>query len=489
MWLGQVPFKDFGMPVGYGFWIIPYLFFVIFGPYLVSLIKAQAFINIISMVVFRSTLKLFGLKESTIFFTILIFCLSFVLINFWPWYNHTVFVFELIALYFTLRYILKSRKFYNLIVSVLFIWLAVLTKQDGGGLSLMFVSVLLGAHLLYERDWKAIIYFAGSLLIIFVLLFVPFFHYDFGYWFNYGQEPHYSRISAYNFINDIFNGSDWIKGYLLLILILLFSRFKNIKSLIADKAFVYLTLLTIGILLQAMVIQVTSFSPPTVNLYFHSFAVAFILYFFQDKFQYNKLIVFVILTAALAFWQSQNPWKYSQKIFAKALPGLLNPPPDDVVSKGNWAPADTIKIEPVTWLNSDYQTLKNVKLPENTIEGINNLKELPFINKKDLHVLNMSNLTPLAYELNYTPEHGERHPLWYHKDVALFEREINMLCTEISQNKYDIILFEDMPDVDNFFPYDVRDCALKGSYRLYDKFLAPTGYITDSVEVYIKKQQ
>ena len=33
LYLGQVPYKDFGMPIGYGFFIFPLLAFYIFGPY------------------------------------------------------------------------------------------------------------------------------------------------------------------------------------------------------------------------------------------------------------------------------------------------------------------------------------------------------------------------------------------------------------------------------------------------------------------------
>src|SRR5258708_19200687 len=57
LYLGQVPYRDFGMPVGYMYWIIPALFFKIFGPQVISLVKAQVFINIISGLAFRSILK------------------------------------------------------------------------------------------------------------------------------------------------------------------------------------------------------------------------------------------------------------------------------------------------------------------------------------------------------------------------------------------------------------------------------------------------
>src|SRR5690348_5939969 len=54
---GQIPFKDFGLPMGYMYRVIPSLFFKIFGPQLITLVKAQVFINILSGFAFHSILK------------------------------------------------------------------------------------------------------------------------------------------------------------------------------------------------------------------------------------------------------------------------------------------------------------------------------------------------------------------------------------------------------------------------------------------------
>ncbi len=48
LYLGEVPYKDFGLPMGFGYWIVPAIFFKIFGPYLFTLIKAQYFLNIVA---------------------------------------------------------------------------------------------------------------------------------------------------------------------------------------------------------------------------------------------------------------------------------------------------------------------------------------------------------------------------------------------------------------------------------------------------------
>ncbi len=57
---GQLPFRDFGIPLGGMYWVIPAIFFKIFGSQLISLIKAQVLINILAGLSFRSILRSLG---------------------------------------------------------------------------------------------------------------------------------------------------------------------------------------------------------------------------------------------------------------------------------------------------------------------------------------------------------------------------------------------------------------------------------------------
>ena len=74
---GQVPYKDFGMPLGYMYWVIPTLFFKLFGAQLITLVKAQVFINIISGLAFRSILKGFSVHPGVRVLSILLYCISY----------------------------------------------------------------------------------------------------------------------------------------------------------------------------------------------------------------------------------------------------------------------------------------------------------------------------------------------------------------------------------------------------------------------------
>src|SRR6476620_2329234 len=123
MSIGQMPFRDYSLPMGYGYWVIPALFFKIFGPYFYSLIKAQVFINVLSVLAFRGILKTLNVKPVVIFFSVIVFCFSYVSFNFWPWYNHVVFVFEIIGFYFLLRAILVNtdwKLWLNLVLAAFF---------------------------------------------------------------------------------------------------------------------------------------------------------------------------------------------------------------------------------------------------------------------------------------------------------------------------------------------------------------------------------
>ena len=100
---GELPFRDFGTPLGGMFWVIPGIFFKIFGTQMVTLVKAQVFINIISGLAFRSILKSCGVQPGISFVSVLLYCLSFSFFNFWPWYNHTVIVYEFIGLAFLFK--------------------------------------------------------------------------------------------------------------------------------------------------------------------------------------------------------------------------------------------------------------------------------------------------------------------------------------------------------------------------------------------------
>jgi len=488
---GQIPYKDFGMPLGYMYWVIPAIFFKIFGVQMITLVKAQVFINILSGFAFRSILKSIKVQPGIQLLSVLLYCISFSFFNFWPWYNHTVIVYEMIGLAFLLHYILGSQKWIWLSLSASFIFFSFFTKQDGGGLALLLSLALLAWHCFYEKKWMPIFIYLGSYLVVAFAMIAPLTKYNFGYWFNHGQPPHTSRFSAFDIAEEFFWGSQWIKFYIFIILLLAIAYYKNWKAFLSDKRSTLFLLLTLGILAEAAVLQVTSYTPPDNNIFFHSFAFAFILSFLADYLKLNFINLKPLLVGAfgLTLWWSGVFWKYIQRVAERVIPNAeTKVTAENIVNRKTYIISkDPPEIPMSEWTFSGLKSFKKIYMPGPTVEGIRRLLASDLVkNKKNLRVLNMTELTPLAVEMPYQSETGSEVPLWYHLGVAMFNKDATRYEQQISNKYYDLILFEYIPALNNFYPFRVRD-SLPNHYQKIDSFPAPRrGDTQGIIEVYVR---
>lgn len=460
MYLGQIPYKDFGMPLGYGFFIIPFLFFKIFGPYLYTLVIAQVFINLVSLLSFSNMLRILGLNTAQRLLSVLVFCLSYSFFNFWPWYNHSVFVFQMVAFNFILIAIFSEKRnasYLYLALSAFFVFLAFLTKQDSGGIAIVSAGIVLTYDAWAKKRWDHLVCFFLLLSIIGAFMIVPFLKYDFGYWFNYGQPPHNSRLRLIDFFNRILGGSNWEKFYLALLGIILVKKTENFKAFINDRKEVVFFLVTAGVVCQALMIKVTSPLPTDHYSYYHGFAFAYFIYQLGAWASWKKVKYAVSGVALVFLWWSALYWDYASRIFN--IPSSEMPL---VVPK---------KATLTPWNLSKYRSFAHIKMPQSTIDGIARIKEMGAVkNKKNLKVLNMSEITPLAYELQYIPDTGQ--PLWYHLNIGMFQKQVDEFCAKIRDKHYDLVLFQDIPMLPTFNPQEVRSC-LESNYKLVDTFEAP----------------
>lgn len=494
---GELPFRDFGTPLGGMFWVIPGIFFKIFGPQMVTLVKAQVFINIISGLAFRSILKSCGVQPGIRFVSVLLYCLSFSFFNFWPWYNHTVIVYEFVGLAFLFKAMTRERTKWTipwLVLAAFFTVCSLFTKQDAGALAFMLSFVLVGYNSLRDKKWMPAVIYTGSFIVILCLFILPFRNYEFGYWFNHGQAPHSSRISLFDIIDEFFTASDWIKFYLFFMLVILVIRFRSWKQLWADRNSTLFLLLTLGILVQAAIFQVTSYTPPGNNVFFHSFAIAFILSMLSGLLpvNLNKLTVIGAYTAGLLIWWSSVYWKYIQRMAQRSLPATeetVSSTGENVITKKTFMilPKDAEDIPMSDWKFSGLKSFDRIYMPQPTIDGMKRLLSMDLVkNNKDLRVLNMSELTPLAVEMPYKLEKGSHYPLWYHLGVGMFNKQAEMFEKKIVAKEYDLVLFEYIPTLNNFYPFRVRD-TLINHYQKVDSFYAPRrGDVKGMIEVYVK---
>jgi hypothetical protein len=410
--------------------------------------------------------------------------------NFWPWYNHLVFVVELAGFYFLCRELVKpsyGRRVWKIALSAFLVAFSFMTKQDTGALAFGIALVLLGYDFLMTKDWRAAAWFIGGYLSSLLLLIGPFLQYEFTYWFNLGQFPHYGRADKFDIINEFLGGSDAIKFYLVLIVVIIIMKVQEAGSLKADRNYFLLALVVLCILGQAAIIQVTSYTPIDGNIYFHSFAFAFIMFYFSRFVNVSKVWSLAVLTMLICLWWSNVFWsRFLKEKFEKALAGDRDKR-ENVISKRTYLlSSDTLKSNRSKWIVPSAPSFRRVRIPENTAEGIEKIMALPEAKKKDLKVLNMSELTPLIHDLGYETEKGANFPLWYHKGVSFFDREVTYFCDKVSKEEYDIILFEDIPNVNQFYPYEVRDC-IREHYTMKFRFLAPRVPEFCYIEVYTKQ--
>ena len=496
MSLGQLPFRDFGIPMGGMYWVVPALFFKLFGPAMITLIKAQAFLNIVSALAFRSILKSLDVHPGIRVTALLLYCLSYSFFNFWPWYNHTVIVYEFVALAFLMKYIFYSGSKYRLpwlLLAAVFTFVSFFTKQDGGGMAFLICCALLLYHCWTKKNWWALLVYIGFFALIMILVIWPLTQYEFGYWFNHGQAPHNARLSLMEVADEFFGNSDWLKFYIFLISLIILADYKSWKPAKGNKQSLIFLLLTLGILVEAVIFQVTSYTPPDNNIFFHSFAFVFIISFLakQLRLNFDKFFVVIFCGAGVLLWWSHVYWTYIQRIAARTSAGEsanLSPTGENLVNRHNYIyDLDTTKIPQSKWVFSDLPVFKKIYMPAPTVEGIKRIMNLDLVRtNKDLRVLNMSELTPLAAAIPYHLERGPEYPLWFHLGVGMFNREARMFESRIGDKYYDLVLFENIPSLNNFYPFRIRD-SLQKHYRMIDSFYAPRrGDTKGTIEVYVK---
>ena len=503
---GQLPFRDFGTPLGGMYWVIPAFFFKLFGSKMITLVWAQVFINIMAGLAFRSILISLNVDRGVRLVSVLLFCLSYSFINFWPWYNHSVIVYELLALACLFRYTRGGRRamFWLTGAGILTVC-SFLTKQDGGGMTFFIACAVLALYGLLEKKWQPLLVYVGSFGIALLLIILPFLHDGFGYWFNHGQAPHTARVSAFDIADEFFGQSPWIKFYLFFIVLLAVVRFRDVALWRkkggdhppVDKKGILITVLTLGILGEAAVFQVTSYTPPDNNIFFHSFAFACILSLLGPllPMPIAKPRMLIIVTAGVLIWWSGTWWKYTQRMVSRVLPHnqvAVSPTGENIVNRQTYQISrDTVKDIPQDqWVECGLPSFRRFTMPAPTADGITRLMDMDLVKRGrngNLKVLNMSELTPLAEEVPFQLEKNSQLPLWYHLGVGMFNRQADTFETRIQQHYYDLVLFEYIPTLNNFYPFRVRD-SLRHEYRLVDSFLAPRrGPETKGqIEVYVR---
>jgi hypothetical protein len=411
-----------------------------------------------------------------ILLAVVVFCFSYVSKNFWPWYNHVVIVFEIIALYFVFLAVLKTKGWKTwacLASAAFFVFFAIFTKQDGGGLALLISYGILTYDAWLEKSMKKWLAFTGFFVFFSLIFVLPALPYDFLYWFNYGQAPHDSRLVLNDFFNHIVGWAYWEKFFLLIIVLIILDKARSGRAFLENKTEFLFVFLCLAMIVQAFIIQVTSDQPPYGEDFFYAFGFAFCFSYLRINLDLSRWYYLATCLVLIVFWWTGIYWRNIQRVLVKK-PVAVSSMEKSVPHKYRLA--------------KEFKTMDRLYLAEETIEGIKRIKEMDIVkNKKDLKVLNMSELTSLAYELPFTPLTNQ--PMWFHQTVSIWQKEVDEFCVKVRNKEYDLVLFESIPEkeVINFFPEDVRKCLME-NYKHEFTFLAPRTPAESYIHVFTRPE-
>jgi hypothetical protein len=235
-------------------------------------------------------------------------------------------------------------------------------------------------------------------------------------------------------------------------------------------------------MVQSLLAGVTSYVPMNSHYFYHAFFFVFILHVIDQQWIRiaNRWVIIPVFVLVAFVW-SQDVWKYSRRLISRVIP-----PTERNVNTVNRhtyiLKPDSLSGNRSEWVKTGYESLDNVRMPESTVEGFNWIVE-NYGNRENFKLLNMSELPQLYYEMNIPMERGKDYPLWFHRNVAFFDREEETFCNNISKGEYDVVVFEVIPNLNSFYPPGVREC-LRADYRLVKTFKAPRIPEISTIEVY-----
>lgn len=422
IYLGQIPFKDFYLPVGPGSFLLPALFFKLFSPDWTVFLCTQLFENFLFIVIFQNILIRLHVRFLIRCASLAIFALLYLLLQTHPWYNTTA-----ILIFFTVMWLSLIPKVMAISGAGLMVGLAILTKQDVGALAFFIggffivalsyvenlneivpcLNLIRNRNLLLQALKRLLIFLLSVFLVIFVFAAVSDYH-NFIYWFNYGQEPHERRTFMH-----------WglLGGLLAVLPGILFNNKKLFLS---------------GVIYLAAVITRKTSGLEFTHYYYVGFIPVFIDEFLRVKnTKPAKAVILIILLVIMA-----RPIRSAYYVFEAMA--LSQPEHFFFNYRKVSGPLTAMPIElhafsskmaaPQPTIDAIYQLKAEVERRRSSAEGA------------EVRILNITELTPIYAELNVLPP--KRVPLWFHSKVTLFQEQVDELDTIFKSDFYDCILIQ-----------------------------------------------
>lgn len=428
IFLGQIPYRDFGTPVGPASFVIPALFFKLFEPNWTVFLLSQQFQNACMLVLVYALLGRIGTRSITKWIALIAFSVFYLLLLTHPWYNITG---AILLFAGTLCSLSSSR--ISILAAGLMAGLAVLAKQDFGLLTLLVAGFIVAVVSLgSDRDkilpslnslWNKerlrnfainqLLFSLASVSIIFIFVMITDAE-KFSYWFNYGQAPHKARSISLQSL--LFGG---VVGGGMALIALACNNFR--------------------LLLASIFIVAATVSRTTSGLHFtHYYFVAFLPVMIDEclrlRIQFKVLVLLVALsgTSRMMIGPLNDVYRVVESL-------SLNQPEHSAFDYRSIS-------RPVVGFPTELQTFSlRTHAPPQTIDTILELKRISAEKGNieagsTIKILNISELTPIYAELGSTPPKGL--PLWFHTKVSLFPQQIDQLVGILSGQEFDIILLQ-----------------------------------------------
>ncbi len=463
---GQLPYRDFGIPMGPAVFILPSIYQFLFGYSFNGILYCGILVQFLSFVALFQILKSFKFNFfETSCFTI-IFLISYLLNFKYLWYNS----FALMLLLFTVHFCIKS--FHHSVYGILsgfFVFLCLITKQDYGFLSAIFLFCF-SIYLLFNKKIKSVLFSFFTLLIsisTFILWFKP---HELLYWFNHGQPYFQSRFHRLKFNLKHFNYfgknefefhqhtiDETIVYSVIITVILSVYLFINKNKTPFKSIFICLFF----ILSAYVTSRLSGLSYFSTGYYWVFISILGYLYISNIN-QYIKWINYSALFIMIVFVFNKVPTRYLKITENKALYYDYTPIEKKSIRADQ---KESSKIFGRTYL------LSNVP---NDIDTLKKIVQLYHCKS----MLNMTELTPLVEILNMPLT--TKLPLWFDPSTCLLDREKYKLIEDFKNRKYDLILIQ---NTHNYI--DEYKQHMSEQYRLIYYF--KTSSDVNDAFVYIKK--
>lgn len=427
---GQLPYRDFGIPMGPGVFILPSIYQFIFSYSFDGILYCGLIVQCLAYIAFYKIFSFFKFSIIEIIGFSLIFLFSYLLNFKYMWYNSFGLMLLLFLAYFCLNY--KSNILYPFL-SGFFAFLCLITKQDYGALGLL-LYVFFFIYLLFNKKIKALLSSFIALTIPLLVFVLYFKNHELLYWFNYGQPYFQSRFHRLNFNPKHFNyfGKN---------------EFEFHQHSI-DETIVYSVIISIVLFLYFLMtkkIKTFPFSKIGIGLFFIFSAyitsrLSGLSYFSTGYYWvFASLIGYTYLTSI-----NQNiKWINYASIFCMSLFVLIKLPTRYFkIIKNEALYYDYTPIDKKSKKGNQYESTKifgKTYLLSNVHSDIDTLKKICSLHQCK-NMLNMTELTPLYPILNMPLT--TKLPLWYDPSTCLLDREKYMIIEDIKKRKYDLILIQ-----------------------------------------------